>query len=142
MQGLAIFFCLLGTMAMVSQEMPTQRNSPKAESIAVNYAIYRNAVNNFVTSNSTITTGEVPVSNLSIPPGWKPMRAWANRMDSGNCYVWGAVQGNESEEIRKIFMGSFAIGVKRNGFLTNAHGADTTLPAFIPENSIVSVITH
>ncbi|OEU68024.1 MAG: pilus assembly protein PilM [Desulfovibrio sp. S3730MH75] len=142
MQGLAVFFCLLGTMAMVSQEMPTPRNSPKAESIAVNYAIYRNAVNNFVTSNSTITTGEVPVSNLSIPSGWKPMRAWANRMDSGNCYVWGAVQGNESEEIRKIFMGSFAIGVKQNGFLTNAHGADTSLPTFIPENSIVSVITQ
>lgn len=141
MQGLAVFFCLLGTMALVSPDMPTRTNSPKAESIAVNYATYRNAVNNFVTSNSSITAGEVPFTYLSIPSGWKPMRTWANRMDNGNCYVWGAVQGNESEKIKKIFMGSFAIGIKRNGFLVNAHGTDTPLPSFIPENSIVSVIT-
>lgn len=142
MKTLATLFTLLGVMAMLTPESAFQTETFKAESIAANYGIYRNAVNNYVTGNATVAEGiAIPSSLLALPSGWKPMRAWVSRLDGGNLYVWGPVEGSEADEIRKLFMNSYAIGVKRSGHLVNTHGTGIALPSFIPENNIVSVIT-
>ncbi|CCO24029.1 type IV pilus biogenesis protein PilM [Maridesulfovibrio hydrothermalis] len=141
MKTLAILFAVLGVMAMLAFDPDVQIETHKAESVAVNYGIYRNAVNRFATGTVTITSGQIPDSYLDLPSGWKPMRAWSNRVENGNCYVWGFAGRAEADEIRELFMNSYAVGVKRNGHLVNGHGTGIALPAFIPERSIVSVIT-
>ena len=64
MKTMAVLFSLLGIMAMVTPNTEFQTTRLKSESVAVNYATYRNAVNNFATSNSTITSG--PISDLYL----------------------------------------------------------------------------
>lgn len=142
MKALATLFTLLGVMAMTTPDMALQNANYKPHSVAVNFAIYRNAVNKYVIGNSPLAAEEISASLLDLPSGWKPMRIWANRLNSGNCYVWGPVQKAEAAEISKLFMGSHAIGVKRNGSLVTAHGTGIALPVFIPEKSIVSVISQ
>lgn len=142
MKTLAFLFTVLGAISLAGVDSGLNYPALKAESVATNYGIYRNAVSNYVTGTPGITSGEIPQSLLDLPSGWKALHSWANRLDGGNCYVWGPVENSEAREIRKLFMHSYAIGVKRDGALVNAHGTGITLPGFIPEGSIVSVIVQ
>ncbi|WP_432737323.1 type IV pilus biogenesis protein PilM [Maridesulfovibrio sp. FT414] len=141
MKMLAILFTILGVMALVTAENSFSPQAIKAESVATNYGVYRNAVNKFATGNASIAAGEISESLLDLPSGWKAIRSWANRLDGGNLYVWGPVNSIEAEQIRELFLNSYAIGIKRDGALLNNHGTGVALPGFIPEGSIVSVIT-
>ncbi|WP_319779091.1 type IV pilus biogenesis protein PilM [Maridesulfovibrio sp.] len=144
MKTLAALFTLLGVLAMVTPEtfLNTHSNEYQAQAVAVNFGTYRNAVNEYAISNPSALGGiAIPRSLLDLPSGWKSMRAWTNRPDGGNLYVWGPVKEGEAAEIMELFMNSYAIGVKRNGSLVTAHGTDMALPAFIPNGNIVSVIT-
>ncbi len=144
MKTLAALFTLLGVLAMVTPEtlLDTHSNEYQVRAVAVNFGIYRNAVNEYAISNPSALGGiAIPLSLLDLPSGWKSMRAWTNRPDGGNLYVWGPIKEGEAAEIMKRFMNSYAIGIKRNGSLVNAHGIGIALPTFIPNGSIVSVIT-
>jgi len=144
MKTLAALFTLLGVLAMVTPEtlLPTHSNESQASAVAVNFGVYRNAVNEFAIANPNAFEGiPIPLSLLDLPSGWKSMRAWTNRPDGGNLYVWGPVQKGEATEIMKLFMNSYAVGIKRNGSLVNTHGTGIALPSFIPNGNIVSVIT-
>lgn len=143
MKTLAALFTLLGVLAMVTPEtLLTHSEKDQGRAVAVNFGIYRNAVNEYVLANPSAAGGiPIPMSLLYLPSGWKSMRAWTNRPDGGNLYVWGPVKNGEAAEIMELFMNSYAVGIKRNGSLVNAHGSGTALPAFIPTGSIVSVIT-
>ncbi len=141
MKILAILFTLLGVLAMITPEFLTSSSGEtQARAVAVNFGTYRNAVNKYVTSNPS-TAGEVSLSQLDLPQGWKSLHAWNNRPADGNLYVWGPIKKGEAGEIMDLFMDSYAIGVKRNGSLITAHGTGIPLPSFIPSGSIVSVIT-
>ncbi len=144
MKTLAALFTLLGVLAMVMPEtlINTHMNEPQARAVAVNFGVYRNAVNEFAIGRPNAFTGiPIPISLLDLPSGWKSMRSWTNRPDGGNLYVWGPVKEGEAAEIMKLLMNSYAVGIKRNGSLVNAHGTGIALPAFIPNGNIVSVIT-
>ncbi|WP_319764079.1 type IV pilus biogenesis protein PilM [Maridesulfovibrio sp.] len=143
MKTLAALFTLLGVLAMVTPEtlINTHMNEPQARAVAVNFGVYRNAVNEFAIARPNAFTGiPIPLSLLDLPSGWKSMRAWTNRPDGGNLYVWGPIKEGEAAEIMTLFMNSYAVGIKRNGSLVNAHGIGIALPAFIPNGNIVSVI--
>lgn len=143
MKTLAALFTLLGVLAMVTPEtLLTHSEMDQARAVAVNFGIYRNAVNEYALANPSALAGiAIPVSLLDLPSGWKSMRAWTNRPDGGNLYVWGPVKNGEAAEIMELFMNSYAVGIKRNGSLVNANGTGIALPDFIPTGSIVSVIT-
>lgn len=143
MKMFAILFTLLGVLAMLTPDSFLQHhaNEGKAEALAINFGTYRNAVNEFAIARPTAFGGiPIPVSLLDLPSGWKSMRAWTNRPDGGNLYVWGPIKEGEATEIMELFMNSYAVGIKRNGSLVNAHGTGIALPTFIPNGCIVSVI--
>ncbi len=97
-------------------------------------------MNNYALSNSAPTSGEISTSLLRLPSGWNPIRNWSNRLDNGHIYVWGSINSMESQAIRDLFLNSYAIGINRNGALFNKYGTGVSLPTFIPEGCIVSVI--
>ncbi|NDV26912.1 type IV pilus biogenesis protein PilM [Desulfovibrio sp. JC010] len=143
MKMFAVLFTMLGLLAMLTPDSFLQHEvkQGKAKAVAVNFGTYRNAVNDFAIARPNAFGGiPIPISLLDLPSGWKSMRAWTNRPDGGNIYVWGPVQGAEAGEIMDLFMESYAIGIKRSGSLVTAHGTGIALPSFIPNGNIVSVI--
>lgn len=130
MKGLAVLSCLLGVMALVGTRGNDSRvlDDASVRSVAINYALYRNEVFRFATAHPDFT-GEVPLSSLSMPSEWSPVRTWRNHMESGVCYVYGPASEAEKTAVRNLFQGSLAIG-----------GEDAYLPPHIPESDLVSVI--
>ncbi|NDV23129.1 type IV pilus biogenesis protein PilM [Desulfovibrio sp. JC022] len=140
MKILAALFSILGVMALILAESSFSPRTFQAEAVATNYGVYRDAVNNYALSNSAPASGEISTSLLRLPSGWNPIRNWSNRLDNGHIYVWGSVNKLEAQAIRDLFLNSYAIGINRNGKLFNKYGTGVSLPPFIPEGCIVSVI--
>lgn len=144
MKTLAALFSLLGVLALMTPQMLLHPRSDEAvaRAVALNFCLYRNAVNHYVIKHPTTANGIlVPKSLLDLPSGWKSLRAWTNRPDGGTLYVWGPVNENEAGKIMDMFNDSYAVGIKRNGSLVTDHGIGIALPDYIPSGSIVSVIT-
>lgn len=142
MKALAVFCLILGVMAMVYLASPQNRVN-EVSAIAINYAVYRNAVFTHVIKTPT-ASNSVTESVLKLPKGWHSLRSWQNRITSTGttriCYVFGSASMEEISAMRKLFMGSAAVGYKKGGVLLPAQGGSITLPAFIPEGAVVSVI--
>lgn len=142
MKAMAFFCAMLGVMALFA--LSGNDKTPevnRANAVAVNFAKYRNAVNLFAVNNLAFT-GSVPTASLDLRDNWQPIRPWNNRIAGGRCYVWGEMDFHEYGELKNILTGSAGIGFKRNGIFVNEFGSSLVLPAFIPEESAVSVITQ
>lgn len=142
MKALVVFCMLLGAIAMLGIQLFNSPSGQNVNSIAVNYGIYRNAVFEHAIKNPT-AINTLPLSSLSLPAGWKAIRAWEHRITAGNprvCYVYGPASMEEINAVRRLFLGSFAVGYKKDGVFFPLHGAQLPLPAFIPDGSLVSVI--
>ena len=59
--------------------------------------------------------------------------------DAGRCEVYGDASMQEITAVRQLFRGSFALGMASNGRLIPVMGNVFTVPAFIPNGSLVSV---
>jgi hypothetical protein len=114
----------------------------RAHARAYSFVIYRNAVNNHVLAVKMPV--DVPLDALSLPVGLAAPDAWSNRTvvedDEMHCYVWGPATPTEIKAVRDLLLGSRAVGWNDNGNLARA-GAGWPLPAFIPDRSVVSVIS-
>lgn len=142
MKALVVFSLLLGVIAMLGIHLFTSQRNENINSVAVNYGIYRNAVfAHAIKVPTAINT--IPLTALSLPAGWKALRAWEHRITGSNprfCYVYGPASMEEINAVRKLFMGSFAVGYKQDGAFFPVHGPQMPLPAFIPDGFLVSVI--
>lgn len=138
MKALAVLGIFLGVMAMLQREGSDRDNTPDAWLVATNYAIYRNAAFLYVLKEKP--TGVVPTSALKLPTGWQALRVWQTRVDAGRCYVFGAASSAEIDAAQQLFQGSFATGRVANGFLVPNSGVSIPIPAFVPNNSLVSII--
>lgn len=142
MKALAIFVVLLGCMAMVFVDQAPTIATSRAESVAANYVAYRNAVHLYAITHK-LASGSVLQGDLILPPGWKPVRTWHNRISGGRMYVWGEASAKEAKAILDLVQGSLAVGVANSGYLENRHGHRVApLPGFVPEKSVASVIVQ
>lgn len=142
MKALVVFGILLGVIAMLGIQVFSSSQTENTNSVAVNYGIYRNAVFEHVIKTPT-AINTIPLAALSLPAGWQALRTWEHRITAGNprfCYVYGPASMQEINAVRKLFMGSFAVGYKQEGVLYPLHGSQVPLPGFIPDGFLVSVI--
>ena len=84
-------------------------------------------------------SGDIPLAVLDLPESWRALRNWRARVDAGRCYVYGDASMQEIMAVRQLFRGSFALGMASNGRLIPVMGNVITVPAFIPNGSLVSV---
>lgn len=137
MKIMAVLAFLLGVMAILSPSVSYRDEyAPAARSIALNYAVYRNAA--FLYALKHKPNGSIPRTSLELPAGWHAMRTWNVRVEGGRCYVWGPASAEEISATWEFFQGSFAVGRAENGRLMP--DGRTSLPAFIPVGSLVSVV--
>lgn len=146
MKAGAICFLMLGMIALWFVVFQSGRvreyNEAKTHIVAINYAIYRNAAQNYVHANAqNMKNGEIERITFEkhIPNGWLPMREWKVRIENHVCYVYGSANTDEIDAIRLLYKGSFALGRKENGHLVPDHKGDMPIPSFIPEGSVVSM---
>lgn len=117
---------------------PGRRDQKADETVAVNFIVYRNAVNHVALSEHT-ASGTIPLASLKLPAGWKALRGWSNRIESGVCYVYGP--GTEFEAKAVVTMlRSHAVGQNVGGHMFNDAGFGPPLPTWIPAGCIVSTV--
>lgn len=130
------FGFMLGAMAMLAV---SHDPAPQAyETVAVNYALYRNAA--FLYAYSSKKPGTIADSALKLPAGWVRLRAWQARVQDSRCYVFGPATTGEIAAVRDLFQGSIAVGRAQGGRILPQPHAPVPVPAFVPEGSLISVI--
>ena len=142
MKILAVCIVLLGFIAFWSGRVDrTDREEAQADSLALNYAIFRNAA--FAHAQKVKTEGTFTPGNLVLPSGWVGSRAWQGliQKESGllYCYAYGPARPEEVIAIQKLFRGSKAVGWNNGGIFAR-DGTPIALPAAIPHGNVVSVI--
>lgn len=136
MKALAVLALLLGVLAVLSPAPQTDSIGTGARSIALNYAIFRNAA--FLHAFKHRANGPIAQADLDLPTEWHALRYWTARIEGGRCYVYGPASAEEISAVRDIFQGSLAVGRASDGRLVP--DGLTPLPEFIPSGSLVSVI--
>lgn len=137
MKIMAVLALLLGVMAILSPSVSYRDDyAPAARSVALNYAVYRNAA--FLYALKHKPNGTISQAVLELPDGWHALRVWSARVEGGRCYVYGPASAEEIAAAWELFQGSFAVGRAENGRLTP--DGIVPLPAFIPADSLASVV--
>ncbi|MCT4625664.1 type IV pilus biogenesis protein PilM [Halodesulfovibrio sp.] len=139
MKALAVLTFLLGVLALTQSIIPYGQDQDADNAMATNYAVYRNQVIHYAVKHPS-STGILSTAALGLPVHWRALRDWKNRIVGNHVYVYGEASAYEATAIQSLFKGSFAVGVKKAGRLESINGSGTALPAFIPENNIVTVI--
>lgn len=145
MKILAVCMVLLGCIAFWSGRTDrSQYEVAQAESLALNYGVFRNAVFDYAHSAKTEGAFLPDSPALTLPAGWVNVRAWrgvVQREEDGQlyCYVYGPARPNEVAAIQKAFRDSAAVGWNNNGIFVR-NGDPMPLPAMIPDGSVVSAI--
>lgn len=138
MRALAVLFFILGIFALYQPEENDLRGLNMARAVGINYAAYRQAAFRYCYGHRHIT-GVIPRNVLELPLGYNPIREWEARVQDGRLYVFGEGSYREAMEARAAFMGSYAVGFNDGGHLLPELGHPITVPAFIPNGSIVSI---
>lgn len=141
MKLFVVIAILCGVMALVAfdardQDVLKKRHS---ETVAMNFAVYRNAVFVYVFCQRNLPMGDIPLSALALPAGFQAMRPWKARIDAKTCLVWGPASPEEIERARTFFHESFALGRAENGLLVPGHEQSVPVPG-VPDGNIVSVV--
>ncbi|WP_043640225.1 type IV pilus biogenesis protein PilM [Desulfovibrio sp. TomC] len=140
MKALAVLMILLGLLATLRFRGMDSQDDQRTETIAANFAVYRNEVHRYV-FNSHKTPGEIATASLDLPTGWSMLRPWHARIEAGCLYVWGEASPEEIAVVRDLYWGSYAIGRAAAGRLFPSYGGVTPVPAFVSEGDIVSVVS-
>lgn len=141
MKALAVLMCFFGIFALFQSITPYGQDKDADNAMATNYAVYRNQVIHYAVKHPA-STGVLSTAALGLPVHWRALHGWKNRIEGNHVYVYGEASANEATAIQSLFKGSFAIGVKKSGRMQSINGSGETLPAFIPENNIVTVIVR
>lgn len=139
MKALAVLAVLFGVMALLRIPADNSVQEASHEIVATNYAIYRNAAFLFAFAHKGYS-GDIPPASLALPEGWRMLRTWHARMQGGYCYVYGEASPDEVEAVRRLFRGSFAVGLADRGRLVPAGPTPVSVPSFIPNGNLASVV--
>lgn len=139
MKLMAVIILFLGCMAIFRPEV-TMDNADMGKTvvIATNFAIWRNAVLEYVLTTKT-ASGEIPLSALRLPTTWTPLRSWTARVTGGVCYAFGPASAPEIAAVQSLFHGSASIGRVEGGHLVSLY-SKTAPVSGVPEGYLVSVI--
>ncbi|MDR2744403.1 MAG: type IV pilus biogenesis protein PilM [Desulfovibrio sp.] len=143
MKALAVLTFLVGVMALVHSYLDWTHQTdvnPPAKAAALNYVIFRNGALWYALTHSGVT-GDISSGVLDLPAGWRAVRTWRARVDSGRCYVWGTASSEEIAAARRLLWGSQAVGRNENGRLAPGNGAEIPIPSFVGNGDLVSVIS-
>lgn len=135
MKSLAVYALMLGLLAMFAFSEPSS-DSGRTESLAVNFALFRNAAWAYAHEHPELT-GTLPVDVLPLPYGWTAVRSWTARTESGVCYVYGPASAEEIADVRRVFHNSETMGTAVDGRLVPG---SVPLPGFIPAGAMVSLM--
>ncbi|MEG1609970.1 MAG: type IV pilus biogenesis protein PilM [Bilophila sp.] len=140
MKSLAVLFFFVGILCLFSSgsAFEASRKQQQAQSVALNYALWRAEVLRYVFDGHK-EAGDIPFVQLQLPVGWLPLRPWKARVEDGHCYAYGPASVEEIELVRDLFKQTFALGRAENGKLVPGHGQIVPVPG-IPEGSLVSVV--
>lgn len=140
MKALAVLAVLLGVMALLKAPADNDIQETSYKALAVNYAIYRNAAFLFVQAHKGFN-GDIPLASLNLPESWRMLRTWKARVQNNCCYVYGDASPEEVEAVRRLFQGSFAVGLVSGGRIVPALAPHpVSVPAFVPDGNLVSVV--
>ena len=138
-----LFVVMLSISFMFNSEQKHQeRNAAFADVTAtsVNMLVYRNAVANFASSNSTFS-GVVADTQLLFPNWYVKSSNLSNYVSNGKSYSFysGTLPGLAGELARRTE--SINVGTNQNGILLapNMMNLGVTLPAQIPNGSVVLI---
>lgn len=139
MKALAVLFFLLGVLAIMQRPAENDVETASMRGLAVNYAVYRNAAFLFAQAHKGFS-GDIPLSSLNLPESWRALRPWKARVQDGCCYVYGEATPKEVEAVRRLFLGSFAVGLANGGRIVPSLAPHPVpVPSFIPDGNLVSV---
>ncbi len=138
MKAIAVAMLLLGVASLVCPSLDGMHEDGAVQIIATNYTVYRNAVHNYVYEHRSVT-GTIPLARLQMPATWRGLRAWQARVERGKCYVYGEATQEEIAAVRDMLHDSFATGMASGGKLIPILGNAISVPAFIPNGSLVSI---
>lgn len=140
MKAFAILGFLIGIMVMFIMNIDkNSHEDERIQTIALNYAVYRNAAFAYVFANKNTVNGEIAQNVLALPTGWQALRQWRIYVDAGHCYIFGEASAAEISAARVLFQNSLAIGMANQGKLMP--NGKTAVPSFVPNNSLVSIIS-
>lgn len=112
----------------------------EAEAIAGNYVVYRKAVTTYASENP-LFTGEASTSALALPEGHIQLRTWRHLIDASGVYVYGPFEPGVTAKIIERLDGTRHVGRSVAGQLVSpVYGAIDSLPAWCPNNQIVSMV--
>lgn len=108
--------------------------------IAVNFLQFRGAAMRYAFYNPSLPDGVLALNNIQtfLPVQWAMPTGitWSARIYLGYLYVWGPANSNIVLEAREKAGNTRSIGENQGGILLPGN---ISLPAFIPQGSIVSV---
>ncbi len=140
--ALAFFFAGIASIFYPQPDMVSSQTA-KADAQGRNFAIYRNAVCDYATTNPTFV-GTVPESSLLLPSGYKKTGTWINMVEvGGTIYVYASVErsGQMASNVIDALSGNNAVGIKDafGRIISTSYGdLGVTAPAYIPEDAVVS----
>ena len=139
-------FALLGIVLLAFAMLAPNLSEPEtardrsAAAIAMNYALFREAVFYRVFVEGYKNDRTISLSELDMPNAWIFLRQWRARVEDGKCVVWGEAAEKEIREVRRLFHGSLAVGRNENGRIWPWAQNPVPVPAFVPEGSLVTVV--
>jgi hypothetical protein len=144
MKAMAFCILLLGLIAFWSfRPEETGQEEFQSEALALNYAIFRNAVFDYAYKVKTPGSVLPDHPDLVLPSGWKHIRPWEGHIqeesDGLYCYVFGPAQPQEVAAVMKLFNQSRDVGWNNGGVFVR-NGQPRPLPSLIPHGAVVSVI--
>jgi len=141
MTGIAVF--LLGMRALFgSWASPPLVRFNRADALAQDYVVYRNAVIGYVQSHPG-ATGTLGLGVLSLPSGWQPLVPLGNRIQGGQVLVWGDLPSASQRDAERDSGWSPAMGVAeiKGGVevgYSESEGTWFPVPSRVPVGALVS----
>ncbi len=129
-----IVFSIFQTPQISEEEMAS-----RAKNTAINFILYRDSVHKYVYAQNPYPAGNIADTIITLPMGFIK-NGWIARVEGNICYIYGVADMNVKNFVRELMLGSHSIGEKRNGLFYPQYRNPLALPAFIPENALVSVM--
>jgi len=117
------------------------KHAPQDMSIITdNFNHYQGAVIAFYNDNPG-TTGVIPDGSLNLISGYSAIGPWQNQVAGGILYIYTPNGQRMVHDVVRQMKNSRRVGLNRSGrIISPLYGdLDLTLPAFIPEGSLVTV---
>ena len=141
MAGLSVF--MLGLVLVFGDwAAPRAVRFNRADTLAENYVVYRNAVISYAESHPG-ASGQVTLSDLSLPPRWQPLATLDNRIHNGEVTVWGDLPSASELPAERHSGWSLAVGVAeiKGGIevgFSESEGTWFPIPFPVPVGALVS----